>query len=71
MKNCEVKNCEVKNCEVKNCEVKNCGTSFELLAELARRMKQARSGIVFFGIGLARGEAGHCNVQALLNWWPS
>jgi len=49
-----------------DCPVKNCGAPYELLAELARRMKQARSGIVFFGVGLARGEAGHCNVQALL-----
>ena len=37
-----------------------------LLAELARRMKSSRCGVIFFGVGLARGESGHCNVQALL-----
>jgi len=36
------------------------------LAELAQRMKSARCGVLFFGVGLARGEAGEFNVQALL-----
>lgn len=42
------------------------GVPARLLADLARRMKQARCGAFFFGVGLARGESGHCNVQALL-----
>lgn len=42
------------------------GASAELLGELAERMKCARSGTIFFGVDLARGEAGHCHVQALL-----
>ena len=42
------------------------GASAALLGELAERMKSARSGTLFFGVELARGEAGHCNVQALL-----
>jgi formylmethanofuran dehydrogenase subunit B len=29
-------------------------------------MKASRFGVIFFGVGLARGESGHCNVQALL-----
>jgi formylmethanofuran dehydrogenase subunit B len=42
------------------------GAPASLLAELARRMRAARCGVMFFGVGLARGPAGHCNVQALL-----
>jgi formylmethanofuran dehydrogenase subunit B len=42
------------------------GAPVPLLAELARRMKASRCGVIFFGVGLARGESGHCNVQALL-----
>jgi formylmethanofuran dehydrogenase subunit B len=42
------------------------GAPAPLLAELARRMKGSRCGAVFFGVGLARGDSGHCNVQALL-----
>jgi formylmethanofuran dehydrogenase subunit B len=42
------------------------GAPAPLLAELARRMKLSRWGVMFFGVGLARGESGHCNVQALL-----
>jgi formylmethanofuran dehydrogenase subunit B len=42
------------------------GASAALLGELAERMKRARSGTIFFGVELARGETGHCNVQALL-----
>jgi formylmethanofuran dehydrogenase subunit B len=42
------------------------GAPAPLLAELARRMQAARSGVMFFGVGLAQGEVGHCNVQALL-----
>jgi len=45
----------------------NCpGAPAPLLADVARRMKRSRCGAVFFGVGLARGESGHCNVQALL-----
>jgi formylmethanofuran dehydrogenase subunit B len=36
------------------------------LVDLARRMRASRCGVVFFGVGLARGESGHCNVQGLL-----
>jgi formylmethanofuran dehydrogenase subunit B len=42
------------------------GAPAPLLAELSRRMKSARCGVIFFGVELARGDAGHCNVQALL-----
>jgi formylmethanofuran dehydrogenase subunit B len=42
------------------------GVPAPLLADLARRMKQSRSGTMFFGVDLARGDGGHCNVQALL-----
>ena len=42
------------------------GAPAALLGELAERMNRARSGTIFFGVDLARGEAGHCNVQALL-----
>ncbi len=42
------------------------GAPFPLLEELARRMKLTRWGAVFFGVNLARGDSGHCNVQALL-----
>jgi formylmethanofuran dehydrogenase subunit B len=42
------------------------GAPASLLIELAERMKRSRSGAMFFGVDLARGEGGHCNVQALL-----
>ncbi len=42
------------------------GAPAPLLAELVRRMRSSRCGAIFFGVGLARGETGHCNVQALL-----
>lgn len=42
------------------------GVPAPLLAELAKRMRQAHTGVIFFGVGLAQGEVGHCNVQALL-----
>src|SRR5262249_39521815 len=42
------------------------GAPSALLTELARRMRRTACGVVFFGVGLARGESGHCNVQALL-----
>jgi formylmethanofuran dehydrogenase subunit B len=42
------------------------GAPVPLLTELVRRMKSSRCGVIFFGVGLARGESGHCNVQALL-----
>jgi formylmethanofuran dehydrogenase subunit B len=41
-------------------------TSVPLMAELARRMKASRCGAIFFGVALAQGDMGHCNVQALL-----
>jgi formylmethanofuran dehydrogenase subunit B len=46
--------------------VDGAGAPASLLAGLARRMKSSRCGVIFFGVGLARGESGHCNVQALL-----
>jgi formylmethanofuran dehydrogenase subunit B len=42
------------------------GAPRPLLAELAGRMKLSRWGAMFFGVNLARGDSGHCNVQALL-----
>lgn len=42
------------------------GAPRNLLAVLAQRMKQSRFGAMFFGVDLARGDCGHCNVQALL-----
>lgn len=36
------------------------------LKKLADRMKSCRCGVVFFGLGLAQGPAGHKNVEALL-----
>jgi formylmethanofuran dehydrogenase subunit B len=40
--------------------------SIEVLADLARRMKECRSGVAFFGLGLSRRGLGHHNVEALL-----
>jgi len=40
--------------------------SVPLMAELANRMTAARCGAIFFGVALAQGDTGHCNVQALL-----
>src|SRR5262249_32568646 len=37
-----------------------------LLAELARRMKSCRCGVVFFGLGLSMTGLGHRSVEALL-----
>jgi formylmethanofuran dehydrogenase subunit B len=42
------------------------GAPAPLLNDLSQRMKRARCGVIFFGVELARGESGHCNVQALL-----
>lgn len=42
------------------------GAPAPLLPELSMRMKAARCGVIFFGVDLARGDGGHCNVQALL-----
>jgi formylmethanofuran dehydrogenase subunit B len=42
------------------------GAPVDRLTELAQRMKRARCGVIFFGVELARGEAGHCNVEILL-----
>jgi formylmethanofuran dehydrogenase subunit B len=42
------------------------GAPLPLLTELVERMKSSRCGVFFFGVGLARTESGHCNVQALL-----
>src|SRR5262249_27458113 len=44
----------------------SCGAPVERLVELAQRMKRARWGVVFFGVELARGDAGHHNVELLL-----
>ena len=41
-------------------------TPHEGLAALAELMKNCRCGVVFFGLGLAQGPAGHKNVEALL-----
>jgi formylmethanofuran dehydrogenase subunit B len=45
---------------------RSAGAPIELLTELAQRMKRARCGVVFFGVELARGDAGHRNVELLL-----
>jgi formylmethanofuran dehydrogenase subunit B len=42
------------------------GAAAPPLAELACRMKSSRYGAFFFGVGLARGDSGSCNVQAVL-----
>ena len=42
------------------------GADRQQLEQLATRMKSCRSGIVYFGVGLARGECGNRNVEALL-----
>jgi formylmethanofuran dehydrogenase subunit B len=42
------------------------GVPRDVLADLARRMKTCRSGVVFFGLGLSRRGLGHHNVAALL-----
>jgi formylmethanofuran dehydrogenase subunit B len=42
------------------------GAPVPLLEDLVRRMQAARCGVMFFGVGLAQGESGHCKVQALL-----
>jgi formylmethanofuran dehydrogenase subunit B len=42
------------------------GASIEVLADLARRMKECRSGVAFFGLGLSRQGLGHHNVESLL-----
>jgi len=43
-----------------------CGLSIEQLAHLAARMKQARFGALFFGLGLTATRGKHMNVAALL-----
>jgi formylmethanofuran dehydrogenase subunit B len=42
------------------------GAPLALLEDLAKRMKQCRYGIVFFGLGLSMTGLGHQNVAALL-----
>lgn len=42
------------------------GAPLELLSDLARRMKDCRCGVIFFGLGLTRQPLGHANVEALL-----
>lgn len=42
------------------------GAAAATLAEMAERMRRARVGVIFFGVGLARSASGHCMVQALL-----
>ena len=43
-----------------------CGLTIEQLAHLAARMKQARFGVFFFGLGLTATRGKHMNVAALL-----
>ena len=42
------------------------GLPLDALRDLIRRMKECRSGAVYFGRGLATLKAGHANVEALL-----
>jgi len=42
------------------------GISLDVLASLADQLKSCRCGIFFFGLGLARTDLGHRNVEALL-----
>jgi len=42
------------------------GAPLESLVDLGRRMKECRSGVAFFGLGLSRQELGHRSVEALL-----
>jgi formylmethanofuran dehydrogenase subunit B len=42
------------------------GAPAEVLADLARRMKSCRCGVLFFGLGLTRGRLGHRTVEAVL-----
>lgn len=42
------------------------GAPLEVLADLARRMKECGSGVAFFGLGLSQQGLGHHNVEALL-----
>jgi formylmethanofuran dehydrogenase subunit B len=42
------------------------GADLQRLHELADRMKACRSGVIFFGYGVARQPLGHRNVEALL-----
>lgn len=42
------------------------GLPLDALRDLVRRMKECRSGAVYFGRGLATRRAGHANVEALL-----
>jgi formylmethanofuran dehydrogenase subunit B len=42
------------------------GLPLEQLSDLAQRMKSCRCGVLLFGLGLARTESGHRNVEALL-----
>jgi formylmethanofuran dehydrogenase subunit B len=49
------------------CQTAGCsGLPLASLEDLALRMKSCRCGVVFFGLGLARSESGHRNVEALL-----
>lgn len=40
------------------------GVSTTVLIELAERMKKARFGVIFYGLGLTQSEGGHMNVDA-------
>jgi formylmethanofuran dehydrogenase subunit B len=42
------------------------GAALDVLTDLARRLKECRSGAAFFGLGLSRQGLGHHNVEALL-----
>ena len=44
----------------------NWGANPQVLRELAERMKTCRSGTVFFGLGLTRGDTAHRSVENLL-----
>jgi formylmethanofuran dehydrogenase subunit B len=41
------------------------GVPLAALRSLGERMRAARCGVVFFGVDLARGPSGHCNVETL------
>lgn len=46
--------------------VASTGAPLDVLTDLARRMKECQSGVVFFGLGLSRQPLGHHAVEALL-----
>jgi formylmethanofuran dehydrogenase subunit B len=56
--------CLVRGIPIKNDSLS--GISLDALASLADRLTSCRCGIFFFGLGLARTDLGHRNVEALL-----